>query len=244
MHRAARFCLVAFLILASPILGWAGVIGQNFITVTATNASGTGSWSVPIPDGWKFPEDGTFDWELANPVQIRNATNTATVATIDSMSMNLVEDPQVLLNFATTAGPFATNFTFTSPLLAFAPIVNPDAFATAGLTVTDNADDGATLTGLFPGSKAYRAIYNTNIDWAYLVSPVVAAAEGTALGTERQPLVGRTTIAAAVSNISSEFSFTLTANDSASGTSRFDIIPEPGSLTMIAMSGLLLFRRR
>ena len=49
----------------------------------------------------------------------------------------------------------------------------------------------------------------------------------------------------AVSDISSRFSFTLSANDIASGTSIFTVvIPSPGSAALLGLGGLVAIRRR
>jgi hypothetical protein len=54
---------------------------------------------------------------------------------------------------------------------------------------------------------------------------------------------GWSQIAGAVNNISTQIEFTLTAWDMASGTSSFEVIPEPATGLLLVI-GLLALRRR
>jgi hypothetical protein len=216
----------------------------------------TGYWEkqANIPDGAQ-----TFNWSLptGSDLDIVSSTDENVVlATLDSTSISVDFDPFVALNFAVFAGPVPTNFTISSALVPFAPINNGLAFATAGVTVTETpvpSFDGASLTGLYAGAKAYQARYNGGGSvFANLISPVIVAPlDITGSMVEKfPPGVGtRVVIPGLVSDIESEFSFTLSANDQASGTSIFDIIvPEPSSVAMAGI-GLLaivwqIWRRR
>jgi hypothetical protein len=51
-------------------------------------------------------------------------------------------------------------------------------------------------------------------------------------------------IAGSVSSIESEFHFVLSANQEASGTSMFEVVPEPVGLSFLALGGLALLRRK
>jgi MYXO-CTERM domain-containing protein len=44
--------------------------------------------------------------------------------------------------------------------------------------------------------------------------------------------------------MSARYRFSLTANDEASGTSSFEIVPAPGAIALLGMGGLLAARRR
>ncbi|MEP0843663.1 MAG: PEP-CTERM sorting domain-containing protein, partial [Phycisphaerae bacterium] len=184
-----------------------------------------------------------YVWDLPGSYELTG--DGGLVGTIGDLGVGVEVDPALALNFTVTAGAVPTTFTITTAVLGFAPINNPLAFATAAITVTDNDHDGAMTTGLQPGGKAYQARINAGVPWANLVDMVMSPPDDSATGSERRPTPsGREMIAGLVSSIQTEFKFTLTANDSASGTSRFDVIPEPATLGLLVAGGLALLRRR
>ncbi len=215
------------------------------VVVDAERNGETGQFAALFPANTII--SGAYNWSLEQPVTIASTSSGAVLGTLDTLDLVFNADPAVVLNFSVVAGPFGTNFTITSAIIQFAPIANPDAYASAAITVTDNNLNGATLTGLLANSKAYRAYYNNPaVDWAYLVGPVVAPAGASAVGSERRPALPQIweTIPATVDQIGSQFRFHLTALDSASGTSRFEVVPEPVSLSLLALGGLAMLRRR
>jgi hypothetical protein len=176
------------------------------------------------------------------------------LATIDSIGIALDGDPAVNLNFAVTAGATPTLISVASSTVVFSAITGADAFATGTLTVTDNNGNGASAVGMYGSNKAYQATYNGGPMFAQLISPVFAANDGTATGTDRSPGSATTIIPGMTTSIQSQFSFVLSAFDSASTTSRFQVnippdgnVPEPSTLVLAstaAMGGFLLRRRR
>jgi len=234
----ARICvgLVATLLIAHSAR--ADFLG-NLVQVNVSSGALTGSWVLDVP-----ADSDPFDWYLSSPVDIYSTQQPGTLlATLEGLSLGLDGDPQVLLNFAVTAGAANTNFSITSAVVAFAPLVNPPSFATAGITVTDNNGNGGSATGAFAGTKSYEAHYNGASIFSDLVSPVIALPNNTNTGSEN---FGSVPIPGAVTSIQSEFRFTLSARDSASGTSRFSVVPEPSSMALGVLAGLALvaLRRR
>ena len=183
-------------------------------------------WAVPkVLDGANH-----MDWQMPAPMTLVGGNGP--IAALDMLSLGFDGDPGVSLAFAFTAGASATSFTLTSATVSFAPLTNPLAYASAAITLTDTDGDGASLTGSFTGNKAYEAHYNAGPTvWAQILDPLSAAADMSVAGSARQPASGRQQIMASLTSIQSSFSFTLSANDQASGTSRFDVraVPEPGT---------------
>jgi hypothetical protein len=255
MHNNSRTKLIRELIASVavlcllPAIAGAVVVNGPVVTMSIDAGGHSATWSVELP----APTDN-FDWSLPSPVDIYSEDpEPVYLATVDLLSITGDTDPFVALAFAVTAGAVPTNFSIFSGNLAITPINNGLAFASAGITVTDldSSPLGATVTGLFPGTKSYQARYNAGgFVFANLVSPVTAPTDDTAIGTQRHPSpTGRVVVPGLTTDIESEFHFTLTANDSASGTSRFDIIvPEPSSVVLaacgVAAVALCAWRKR
>jgi len=217
-------------------------VSSVVLSVTATSGSNTGTWqlrSLDLPD----PAASIITWASSGPINIMSGADV--LATLDQVNVRIDSDPQVSLSFAATAGSADTLFTFNSAVVSFAPITNPAASATAAITLTDNTGDGASLTGQYAGNSAsYSA--DTNLgNYAMLVPNTAVTSpfgSNTSLGSTSGAISG------GVSSINSSFSFLLTKYDSASGTSNFSVVPEPGSLLALAtgLAGMMgvAFRRR
>lgn len=235
--------LAAVLILMAPAALRADVI---YIQVDAVSG-GDGSsylWAVPK----NLDENGKQTWMMTEPLTLAGSGG----ATVNGLSLTLAGDPGVSLGFSVVAGLTDQTFTITSSIVSFAAIVDPLAYASAAITLTDTDGNGASLTGQYAGGKSYEARYNVaNTVFTHIIDSFSAAAESSEARALRDPVSGRTLISASVTQIQSQFNFLLTANDQASGTSRFDIIeqpiPEPGTLLLVG-SGVLtavgLLRRR
>ncbi len=214
------------------------------IEVENDDGSGVIEFPVPLVD---LPSQALerIEWMIQNSHSIFSANNPGNaLAVLEGLAVTLDGDPAVSLNFSLTSGGSDTTVTITSATVFFAPIVNPEAYAVAGVTLTDNNSNGATATGLQPGVKLYEATYNTSVGWADLVGSLSALVDNTAIGNERMPLLGRQVIPATVSSIQSEFKFILSAGDSISATSRFYVIPEPATMSLLGIGALALLRRR
>jgi hypothetical protein len=163
------------------------------------------------------------------------------------LSIQTDGDPYVNLRFAVEAGATDATFDINSAVVSFIPILNPQVYASAGITLTSD-DDGATATGLF-GGMTYQARCNGSIVYTNLVAGFSIPGDQTVVHSERDPASGYDTILGTVSSIQSEFDFTLSALEQASGTSRFEVtsisIPEPVTMSVLGLGGLgLLLRRR
>ncbi len=217
-----------------------GYLSGPLLSITAVAAGKTAQWQLS-PEQFPGLVNGKGSWRAADRIELK--ANGDLIASLDSINVFYDVDPAVQLNFSVTAGNTVTTFTFSSSLVVFTPLVNPPATATAAVTVTDNTGNGATLTGLLSGGKVYRA--DTDLgNYAFLVNGVSAGMFQSNTASESVASV----ISGTVSSISSQFSFTLTPFDGASGTSSFVVVPEPGSLmalgsALAGFAGLVLRRR-
>jgi hypothetical protein len=181
------------------------------------------------------------EWVLADPVDLM--AGDVRLATVKRLEIQSDLEPFVNLNFAVQAGAADTSFDINSAVVSFSPLTNPQAYASAGVTLTSDSG-GATITGLLGDGRTYQARYNTSSVFSNLVNGFSVAGNLTDTRSDRQPASGFDTISGSVSSIQSEFKFILSAEDQASGTSRFEVTPEPATLSLLALGGLVFLRRR
>jgi hypothetical protein len=239
-RSSISLAVIAVVFLSSSAFG--GLItssGGGLISIKAETAVSSGQTYWALDEGVQVGD--TITWSLGDGVDLYGE-NGELVASIDSMSLVLNEDPGVSLTFAVTAGPTDTSWTISSAAVAFSPITNPLAFASAAITITDVDSNGASVTGLYAGGKTYKAMYNAGpTTWTTLLPSFSAPVDDSAVSHQRRPFgSGREVILATVSSVQSEFSFKLSANDLAAGTSRFDVIPEPVTVCLLGLGGLAL----
>jgi len=222
----------------------ADFVGGEMVTVEISSDIGSGKLSWLIPLGMEKADQLT--WGLPATAAVRTGDGEL-IGAVEYMDVVMNGDPAVALNFAFVAGAATTNFSITSALVSFAPINNPQAYATAALTVTDHDMDGASATGMLNG-KVFEFMYNGSSTFAELVDPVSASPASSNVGSERSPAYPTiwATIPGSVSTIQSKFDFNLSANDAASATSYFEVVvPEPAALSLLLIGGgLALIRRR
>ena len=216
---------------------YAGTINLN-LTVTASNGTNIGI------EEYVLSGDAANGFEWVNDGRDYLIGDGKLLGAIEYLKLNVWEDPAVSLEFHVVAFASPINFTITAAKVSFPPIDNPVAYATAGVTLTDRNQNGASITGLFDGGKLYQAVYNDTSAYANLVSSFTAGIRQTVTQSEGKPVVGTEIIPATLNNILSSFSFALSAYDSASGTSYFEVVPEPATLCLLGLGSLLLLNRK
>jgi hypothetical protein len=245
--RGLSLLALAAAVVFSPVAN-AG-LSDVVLSISASNSRATGTVEIHQSDGWW--DGDTFYWETTTAIPIEDPQGN-TIGTFGPAAITSYVDPshsgranpQINLGFAMQAGNATTSFSVTSGLLTVSPaFVNPDGRAAVGITVNDANGDGATLVGL--GNGAMLTQYNGGIPngttFAELVNQIVVPDPfGQQQGSGD---TGWVMINDTVSSMNSQIHFTLTAGDSASGTSSFQVVPEPSGLLML-VAGLALWRRR
>ena len=263
MRRTAIFvALAGSAIVASSALAdvvfTCQVIAQNADTGALL---GSQTWTFQVPPGsnpststvsagwgsWQFGPGNSLPGANANPMMLDSSGDS-----VHGVGVAFNNDPEVQLNFNLASGVSNTTFTVNSSIVSFAPIASAVGYASAFVGVTDSLLIGTpgviSLTGLEPGNSVFAAQYNSSLtSFANLipgstqsVSPGSSYAYTGNLGDVNNP-VG---VVGSVNQISSQFMFTLSAGDRASGTSTFVIVPAPGAAGLLGLGGLLASRRR
>jgi hypothetical protein len=206
------------------------------VTITATDGNNTAiqtfcSRSVTIANG---------DFECVFVNKYGPEISLFDGGAITSLKLTMDSDPEVGIEFGVRASNSATIYSILSDVVSFDPLVNPTAEASAGITLTDRGGGGATITGRFPGGKTYQARYNDSTVFVDLVSGF-SIPKGTKTTSEDSGSVG---LIGTLTSIESEFYFTLSARDAASGTSTFSVVPEPATICLLGLGALSLLRSR
>jgi hypothetical protein len=213
-------------------------ISRTIFRIEASNEAGSGSYIARFNEGVWDAENQTFEWTLAEPVDLVDEMTQQWVASLidATVFVRAAQVGEIELNIGVISGESLTTFVIGSPLLSFSPVIPADLAqgrADASLTVTDGLGDGAEVIGLGPpGSGAYRAYYSGYLEqgtrFSHLVGRIAVGGGGTATGSQADPAVGYRLVGAEVSDMSTEIAFTLTASDLAYAVTRCRFpVPEP-----------------
>lgn len=234
-----KFAFGAGLALVAAATASAGIT-DPVLDITAHSSLGTATFR--IQEGMGAWTGDTWRMLSTETIQLVDHSTGQTIGTVRDLFVEFIEDPQVTVNFTAVSGPVPTAFQFSSGVLSFANIDNSLAFATAGVTVTDNDSNGATFTGNF-GGQGFQATYNTGTVFDTLLNTYAVPADDSLTQSERSPGSGSDSIGTTF-NMKADWDFLLSANDQVGGTSLFKIVPAPGSMALLGLAGLAAARRR
>jgi hypothetical protein len=236
-----RAVAVLGLVLSGSAAGALADVSEVVLAIHASSSRSEGVLEITSQDGvW---DGGNFFWSTDHEIPIMSGTEV--LGTIGAGSrIALYADPQIAMGFSFQADDADVNVTVTAATLSFPEITNGLARADAAFTLMDFLGSGATLTGLEPAGGAYRASYNLGTTFAEGIGPM-AVVPPAPLSDESfgSPGGGAYTSIGPVSSMDAEIAFTLSAHAFASGSSNFEIIPEPAGLLLLVV-GLGVLRRR
>jgi len=212
------------------------------------------SWSISEDQGtWV---NGQYHWAFeqgdGDPQTWMAITNSLgeEVFRVGSASVDYNVDPVVNVNFNVQATASNGIYSINSALNTFASINSAIGSASAAVTVTDTNFDGATLAVSGDRGQGYSAYFNGgspgngSVFADLLSSNIIAAPLSSASVSEDYLGGGYHPVGGNVFDMSAQWTFTLTAGDTASGTSTYEIVPAPASLAMLGLGGLAATRRR
>lgn len=225
-------------------------ITDPYIFIRATNASGSGTLSIPVADTTPGP-NGSFSFSLAAPFDIMSGPNViATVTQLNSTVRPLfgTQPHTITLSFTFLSGTSATHFEVDSTLMTFdSPIIDEAARATAALTITDSDNDGVSSTGNGPGGTHYLTRYNGQPGTTFanlLAGPFTAGVGQSMTANDRSPPgSGFTPLGANADDMSARWDFTLSSEDQVGVTSSYFLVPAPGAIALLGLAGLTVGRR-
>jgi uncharacterized protein (TIGR03382 family) len=255
MKRVAgiKVVLVAVIALCGVVteqaLAGASLSGGALVQINATSSRGTGSYSVFVPVG-EF--EGIYHWSINGPLAVTSDSDGSELFSINELDLTFNADPVVDLRFSLKNSDLVnpTMFSIATLPMVVNPVIGAAAavgVASASLSVTNGIGSpaGASVVGQFPGGlggKVYQARYDGGAVFASLVDSFAVLVGGSRTETTNGGLFAP--VGASVSVMEAEYRFILSAGDQASGTSTFEIVPEPITAAFLVLGGLLSLRRR
>ncbi len=222
------------------LMAAAACCGTAFGEVFATVGSPLGTVTVSSNQVGEVTEgtDGTLRWT-------GSMTNTELGWGLD-WDFEVNGDPFItgVAGFTNLMGA-AADFSFDLSTASTATIAAPTVSGASTITVLDVNADGATMAAL-GGDSIYRAFIEATTEQTLFADPysLVAPAGGVNFdGTTWGPQAGSVGITIG-DMFGIDHDFNLSAGDQATLNSSFFIVPEPATLSLLVLGGLLATRRR
>jgi hypothetical protein len=255
---ASRFGKLTVLSAAlfSGAAAWADISDVIF-RISATNDNGTSVFEAIVDDpsnpygyGYWNADYSVYTWQMTQDVPLSNGAIIMAHDGATASGVTVHNDPMINMGFAVQAGPSATTFTIDSALLSFTPIPSAVGSANAVYTVTDVTPGGVTLTGNGPTGGAYLAQFNGFVPggttFTEQIASVSAPSGGSNSASFNDPGIGHRPIGGSgtASDMSASARFTLSRFDLASGTTNYEIVPEPTTALLLLPLAAFALRRR
>jgi hypothetical protein len=234
VRRIGHWLAVAAILGATSAAAACIGVSEVALQIEASNAAGSGALEVSLDSlGWDEATQ-SLRWEARSEVSIVDPETDAVIATVDSLALEFRGCSQVVLEFELEAGDSETTVVLRSGQLSF-PNIGSDVAegrATAWFSLRDLNGDGAQMVGLGGGGVgACRAYFNgvppDATMFAHLVAAISVGGGGSVSASQRDPTSGYRAVGSAVSDMSAEVAFTLTAYDRLAASTVFDINPDP-----------------
>ncbi len=173
---------------------------------------------------------GRKTWNLASAYTFYFGDHTAT---IESLTVAVKADPKLELGFSATSADGATNFLFASDVLTFTPLTS----AEASVYATANSLPGTTVSAVEFDDKLFRSLYNGTEIFADAVNSFPFTPGGVYEYIS-------SSIPGQVSSMQVMWSLNVSAGGHATGLGEFQVIPEPASILLLSLGGLVLLGKR
>lgn len=234
----ARLSLISTAVVGLGLATSAQAAVLPSVEFTWLNAQGATASSRADLDASAFDENNS----LILPVG--TATPLCEIS-IDSLSFTV--NPSVGLNInVKNNSNFTQTFTFTVTLPVVPPITPSTLVGgSVGGSVTDENFDGTATVSTVSGTPLYSGLIDGNTvlslhgdpsSWTTFATTNI---DSVSAGLPGPTIPGP----AAFTSIGIRYEFTLTPGDTAGLTGNFIVIPEPASLSLLAVGGLALLRR-